>query len=678
MILNARLLTQFILPLLYRHCNAQLFRKSRFMSTRTSSSIEQFIQFDNRNLRQLPVDPIIENYCRKVPNAIFSRVRPAPVANPQLIAYSTNALDLLGVTVSSELVSYLSGNELIPGSEPASHCYCGHQFGSFAGQLGDGAAISLGEVVNGEGERWELQLKGAGKTPYSRHADGRKVLRSTVREFLCSEAMFFLGIPTTRAATCITSDSTVERDPLYNGTSVQERCTVVSRIAPNFFRFGSFEIFRKGGAGEGGPRSGPSVGNAKLLEMLANHVVVNFFPEVVRRGESEGSVYSLWLKDVITRTALLAVKWQSFGFVHGVLNTDNFSIMGITIDYGPFGFVESFDKDFVPNGSDGSGRYSYTRQPEACAWALCRLSEAILPLLAAEEFNLQEVERLFWETYDAAYLSAMRDKLGLLDPQESDKGLIDGLLDTMSRTGADFTDTFRAITLFINSSTAGSEATGDWVSELDRETLLDRLVSISAEPAELESAMRRSIRISRPSMPPEQTMQIWTILQGTDEQIAEAFDGYPVEELRAEIAVEKAKLDKIMAMSQDIKQLQTMLPADKAKGDRSVWEEWLSGYSRRLALEQHVGGNSSRSALMGRCNPTFILRNWVAQEAIADAEKGDFAAVQVVLDMLTRPFDTRYCVFTSGCAMEPLPLAQQRFVQRPPAWAASLVCTCSS
>lgn len=673
MTVYAKLLAHLILPF----CSPQLFRRFRLMSSRTVQSIEQLsIQFDNRNLNLLPVDPVINNYCRQVPNAIFSRVRPTPVVNPKLIAVSPSALQLLGLTESTILIPYLSGNEIIPGSDPASHCYCGHQFGSFAGQLGDGAAISLGEVINPEGERWELQLKGAGKTPYSRHADGRKVLRSTVREFLCSEAMHFLGIPTTRAGSCITSDSTVERDPLYNGTAIQERCTIVSRIAPNFFRFGSFEIFKKGKA-ETSSRSGPSAGNTKLLETLANHVVTNFFPGIVSDGSGMAETkYSVWLKEVVTRTALLAVKWQTFGFVHGVLNTDNFSIMGITIDYGPFGFLESFDKDFVPNGSDGSGRYSYTRQPEACAWALCRLSEAINPLLAEGEGSLAEVERLFWETYDESYLVTMRRKLGLLTPRDSDKALIESLLDAMGRSGADFTDTFRALTLFVDSSS--SQTTDDWTAGLDSATLLDRLVSICAEPTALEAAMRRSIRISRPSMPPEQTMQFWNILQGSDEQIAETFGDHPIEELKAEIAAEKAKLDKIVAMSQDIKRLQSILPAEKSEADRSLWSTWVAEYVQRLREERLVGSSRSRAEIMGTVNPTFILRNWIAQEAISDAEKGEYAAVQEVLDMLSRPFDTRYCSFTSGCAVDPLPVAQSRFVQRPPAWAASLVCTCSS
>ena len=215
----------------------------------------QSLKFDNRNIRSLPVDRSGDNRSRQVKDSIFSLVTPTPVKDPQVVALSTDALKLIGLQVSditnAEVAKYLSGNEILRGSEPAAHCYCGHQFGSFAGQLGDGAAIALGEVINPEGVRWEVQLKGAGLTPYSRTADGRKVLRSSIREFLCSEAMHFLGIPTTRALACVTSESTTQRDPLYDGTVIDEKCTIVTRLAPNFFRFGSFEIFKHASDGPG-------------------------------------------------------------------------------------------------------------------------------------------------------------------------------------------------------------------------------------------------------------------------------------------------------------------------------------------------------------------------------------------------------------------------------------------
>jgi len=204
------------------------------------------LNFDNLALKTLPIDTEVENFPRQVKGACFSRVNPTPVDNPDVVAYSKTALQHIDLKEEEmetpQFAKYFSGNEILPGSQPAAHCYCGHQFGNFAGQLGDGATMYLGEVVNKAGERWELQLKGAGPTPYSRSADGRKVLRSSIREFLCSEAMHGLGVPTTRAGSCITSDSKIVRDIFYDGNPILEKCTIISRIAPTFIRFGSFEI----------------------------------------------------------------------------------------------------------------------------------------------------------------------------------------------------------------------------------------------------------------------------------------------------------------------------------------------------------------------------------------------------------------------------------------------------
>ena len=218
-------------------------------------------------------------------------------------------------------------------------------------------ALTTAVGFESSSHRWELQLKGAGLTPYSRTADGRKVLRSSVREFLCSEAMHYLGIPTTRAGSVVTSDSTVERDPFYDGNSIEERCTIVSRIAPNFFRFGSFEIFKP--ANPGNCRGGPSAGNEELKKRLLDHVLT-YYPSIRATTNAPSEL----LREVVKRTAELVAQWQAAGWVHGVLNTDNMSIMGVTIDYGPFGFLEHYDPEYVPNGSDNSGRYCYEAQPQ--------------------------------------------------------------------------------------------------------------------------------------------------------------------------------------------------------------------------------------------------------------------------------------------------------------------------
>jgi serine/tyrosine/threonine adenylyltransferase len=338
------------------------------------------LPFDNRALRELPVDPVEENYVREVRGACFSRVRPTPVSNPSLVVHSPSALALLGLTAPEaearrpDFPALFAGNNPLPGAEPAAHCYCGHQFGSFAGQLGDGATMYLGEIRSPPASwppsplpsawpvppaaagRVELQFKGAGKTPYSRSADGRKVLRSSIREFLCSEANAALGIPTTRAATVVTSDTRVVRDIFYVGNPIAERATVITRIAPTFLRFGSFEIF-KGADGSTG-RAGPSAGRADLLRLLVDFTGRNYYPELwtdaavsppssspanpptgpVSPAEAARAL-SLF-REVSLRTARLFAAWQCFGFCHGVLNTDNMSVVGVTIDYGPFGWME--------------------------------------------------------------------------------------------------------------------------------------------------------------------------------------------------------------------------------------------------------------------------------------------------------------------------------------------------
>ena len=288
----------------------------------------QDLRFDNRALRELPVENASASEAtepREVPNACFSPVAPQPLSNPQLVAASNSALELLGIdchtSSPSTLAEAFSGNAPPSGSEPSAHCYCGHQFGNFAGQLGDGAAMYLGEVVNDRNERWEFQLKGAGRTPYSRMSDGRKVLRSSLREFLCSEAIHALGIPTTRAGTLVTSDSTVTRDQFYSGDPKNERCSVVLRIAETFLRFGSFEICRPTDKNTG--RHGPSAGKDKeILPTMLSYAIGSFYPDIASaHGTDSTNAHRQFMREVTERTARLVAKWQCVGFCHGVLNT---------------------------------------------------------------------------------------------------------------------------------------------------------------------------------------------------------------------------------------------------------------------------------------------------------------------------------------------------------------------
>jgi len=630
-----------------------------------SKSLEN-ISFDNRNIRSLPIDPEKRIFNRQVSNSIFSLVQPTPVINPTTLATSIDAFELLGIknVIDDEVSKYLSGNNIMHGSTPAAHCYCGHQFGTFVGQLGDGATMYLGEIINEEtGMRWELQLKGAGPTPYSRAADGRKVLRSSVREFLCSEGMHFLNIPTTRSASCVTSDTTVERDPLYDGNAIDEKCTIISRIAPNFFRFGSFEIFK---SREASDRVGPSAGNLSLKKQLLDYVLL-YYPEILKKYETneqtnDSSMYKEFFNEIMHRTAQLVAKWQSVGFVHGVLNTDNMSIMGLTIDYGPYGFMEGFDKDFVPNGSDNGGRYSYQKQPEVCKWNLLKLAEMLDPLIPLVESV--SILGQYDSIYEAFYIKEMRGKLGLLTELESDKELIEDLFTTIDSTSTDFTDTFQALTDYISSLKTSQ----------DMKSLIDKLVSRSQSPTEKIAALRRKMKIHRLQMHPEQIQQLWMLLQSNAAEVSEMFSGAPVEEIRAEILVEKNKLDKLMNAAMEIKRLESVTVESKEKADRELLNSWVKKYAERIVQDDESTGDrtDTRVNIMSSKNPTFILRNWIAQDAIKLAESGDYSKVKSVLSLLKTPFDRKFNTFLTnfGC--------DDRYFRKTPSSASSLICTCSS
>jgi len=322
----------------------------------------------------------------------------------------------------------VAGSRVLPGSVPMAHRYGGHQFGYWANQLGDGRAILLGEYLNNKGERWELQLKGSGPTPYSRFADGRAVLRSSVREFLCSEAMHYLGVPTSRAATLVVSDDPIPRDIFYNGNVKNERGAVVLRLAPTWFRFGSFEIL--------------AIKKEKdELRQLADFVLSNSFSHIEESGEDG---YLAMFAEVVEKTANMIAKWTSVGFAHGVLNTDNMSIFSVTIDYGPFGFIDAYDPHFIPNRSDDEGRYDLENQANIGLWNLKKLAMALTPLISLE--RLKELEMIlegYEETYKKELLNIYRAKLGLTTKKDMDETLIPVLLSIMERKKADYTQTFR-------------------------------------------------------------------------------------------------------------------------------------------------------------------------------------------------------------------------------------------
>ena len=390
------------------------------------------LRFDNRFTRMLPADPVTENSRRQVFNACYSRVVPVRPVAPQLVAYSPETaalIDLDAAACASPLFTRVfSGDLVLPGMDPHAACYGGHQFGNWAGQLGDGRAINLGETVNRRGEHWTLQLKGAGPTPYSRRADGLAVMRSSLREFLCSEAMHHLGVPTTRALSLILTGELVERDMFYDGRVEEEPGAVVCRVAPSFLRFGNYELFA-------------ARGELEVLRRLADFTIRTLFPHL---GEPSPAVYGQWFAEVCRTTAELMVHWLRVGFVHGVMNTDNLSILGLTIDYGPYGWLEDYDPYWTPNTTDAAGRrYCYGRQPTIAHWNLAQLANALHPLMgdpAPLEQALTDYSRRFEEGWQAA----MAAKLGLKAfAADTDTALVQDLLGLLAEVETDMTLFYR-------------------------------------------------------------------------------------------------------------------------------------------------------------------------------------------------------------------------------------------
>ena len=361
------------------------------------------LRFDNRYVRELPADPVTENYRRQVSGACYSCVLPTPVRAPKLVAWAPEAAALLDLPPApmpeDALAEVFGGNRLVEGMAPIATCYGGHQFGNWAGQLGDGRAINLGEAVNGRGERWTLQLKGAGPTPYSRGADGLAVLRSSLREFLCSEAMHHLGVPTTRALSLVETGEQVMRDILYDGNPAPEAGAVVCRMAPSFTRFGHFELLA-------------ARRQITLLRRFVDFTIAADFPHLVA-VDAGAPRYLAWFREVSERTVEMIVHWMRVGFVHGVMNTDNMSILGLTIDYGPYGWLEDYQPDWTPNTTDAATRrYRFGQQPAVAQWNLLQLANAIYPLIGEPE-PLNEILEEFAAQYQRRSQAMMAAKLGL-------------------------------------------------------------------------------------------------------------------------------------------------------------------------------------------------------------------------------------------------------------------------
>ena len=432
------------------------------------------LRFDNRFVRELPGDPERSNRRRQVTGACYSLVNPTPVASPCLVAYSREMAASLGLSDrtcrSDHFAKVFTGNHLLPGMQPFAMCYGGDQFGNWAGQLGDGRAINLGEVIDRHSQRQVLQLKGAGPTPYSRTADGLAVLRSSIREFLCSEAMFHLGVPTTRALSLTLTGEQVERDMFYDGHPRLEPGAVVCRVAPSFIRFGSFQILA-------------ARGDMALLKQLVDYTIRTDFPHL---GTPSPAVYRRWFDQVCQRTADMIVHWMRVGFVHGVMNTDNMSILGLTIDYGPYGWLENYDPDWTPNTTDAAGRrYRFGSQPAVAHWNLAQLANAIYPLIE-DVAPLQAALAGYAERYQGGWRRMMADKLGLTQfVADTDEALIMELLAILPLAETDMTIFFRRL--------ADLDVTDPDLAQDDGDALMAPLMDAYYDPGQLRPVLRRRV-----------------------------------------------------------------------------------------------------------------------------------------------------------------------------------------
>ncbi len=472
------------------------------------------LHFDNAFVRELPGDPDSGTAVRQVHGAFYSRVQPTPVRAPRLLAHSAEMAARLGFSdadvASPEFAQVFAGNALLEGMQPYAANYGGHQFGHWAGQLGDGRAITLGETINAAGERWELQLKGAGATPYSRTADGRAVLRSSIREFLCSEAMHHLGVPTTRALSLVGTGEDVVRDMFYDGHPKPEPGAIVCRAAPSFIRFGNFEL-------------PASRGDVALLKQLVDFCIRRDYPQLRGEGESfdplrlrsgqasilrqaqdrpssgqaklrmNGDVYADWFAQVCERTAVMVAHWMRVGFVHGVMNTDNLSILGLTIDYGPYGWIDNFDLDWTPNTTDAQHRrYRFGQQPQVAYWNLGRLAGALSPLFA-DAAPLQVGLQRFVDVYTAADRDNIARKLGLRDCRDDDVELMQDLQALLTTAEVDMTIFFRAL--------GDVDLTAPSLQPL-QDAFYDEARRVAAGPQWPEWLSRYALRAGEDALPP--------------------------------------------------------------------------------------------------------------------------------------------------------------------------------
>ena len=486
-------------------------------------------QLNNTFADQLEADQISTNIPRQVRGAHFSPVAPTPTAQAELIIVNKTLAGELGISESElstdEFRDFMSGNRVLPDTTPYAMCYGGHQFGNWAGQLGDGRAINLCQL-NSQDKRYTLQLKGAGPTPYSRRADGLAVLRSSIREYLMSEAMFHLGVPTTRALSlCLTGDQ-VLRDMMYDGNAAYEPGAVVCRVSESFVRFGNFQIFA-------------ARDDHDNLRKLLNYTLQHLYPHIT--GDDDKQRYIQFYREVSQNTLRLMIEWQRVGFVHGVMNTDNMSILGETIDYGPYGWVDNYDPDWTPNTTDrATKRYRFANQPYIGQWNLAQLANAIYPLIEEAE-PLMEILNHYKTAYQEQSISMLKSKIGLTNQEINDSYIAE--LDQLMKS-----------------------------SNLDMTMFYRQLSTLHSD---------------------ESPQEAWT---------------------------------KILPALYD----------DPAEDTHKSWIDWLTGYLKHIKTAQTT--DEQRQSNMKAINPKYVLRNYMAQMAIDEAEKGNYSLIYELDELLKRPY----------------------------------------
>lgn len=477
----------------------------------------------------------IEHQYLDLPSFFYSRVQPTPLSGARMVCFNDDLAADMGfhATDPEQWTAVGAGQELLEGMDPVAMKYTGHQFGVYNPDLGDGRGLLLWETIGPDERRWDWHLKGAGQTPYSRFGDGRAVLRSSIREYLCSEAMHHLGIPTTRALFLVSARDPVRRESF-------ETAATLMRVAQSHIRFGHFEY----AAHHHGQDA---------LKTLTDHTIRLYFPELLTRPEAER--YRKWLTEVVERTARLIADWQAVGFCHGVMNSDNMSIIGDTFDYGPYAFLDDFDAGYICNHTDQGGRYAYNRQPQT-GFINCQYLASSLTTLMPEE-DIRAALQCYEKAYNDRFLQTMRDKLGLTEPQDADLGLIMDTFSMLHEHNVDYTLFFRGLSTL--------SATG---------------------PAAV-----RDLFINR-----------------------------------------------------------------------SAADDWLERYRKRLA--QEAVDDEQRARSMCAVNPKYILRNYLAQQAIQDAQTGRYDTLHTLLTVLKHPYDEQP--------------AYDAYARLPPDWGKHLNISCSS